>query len=112
MADVVADEAELGDEQFMYVDSCPAQWEALPRPDGPITVGIDGGYVRDWEHKQTHFEVIVGKSLPRDGPDKYVGFGHHTAELGQRIDIAFQVGQHHAQIDTLPIEVRLQSDRL
>ena len=30
-------------------------------PDGPITVGIDGGYVRDWEAKKHHFEVIVGK---------------------------------------------------
>ena len=73
---VQRDEAELGDEQFMYVDSCPAQWAALPRPDGPMTVGIDGGYVRDWKHKKTHFEVIVGKSLPRDGPDKYFGFVH------------------------------------
>jgi hypothetical protein len=25
-------------------------------------VGIDGGYVRDWEAKKHHFEVIVGKS--------------------------------------------------
>ncbi|MGE0681280.1 MAG: ISKra4 family transposase [Candidatus Binatia bacterium] len=71
---VQRDEAELGEEQCMYVDSCPAEWEALPRPDGPITVGIDGGYVRDWENEQTNFEVIVGKSLPRDAPDKYFGF--------------------------------------
>ena len=27
---------------------------------GPITVGIDGGYVRDWEAKKHNFEVIVG----------------------------------------------------
>jgi hypothetical protein len=38
-------------------------WETLPIPDGPITVGIDGGYVRSWEEKQQHFEVIVGKSI-------------------------------------------------
>jgi hypothetical protein len=31
-------------------------------PDGPINVGIDGGYGRDWEAKKRHFEVIVGKS--------------------------------------------------
>lgn len=37
-------------------------WEHLPIPNGPITVGIDGGYVRDWEDKKRHFEVIVGKS--------------------------------------------------
>jgi hypothetical protein len=28
-----------------------------------MTVGIDRGYVRNWEEKQPHFEVIVGKSL-------------------------------------------------
>jgi hypothetical protein len=45
------------------VEGCPADWETLPIPDGPITVGIDGGYVRNWEEKQQHFEVIVGKSI-------------------------------------------------
>jgi hypothetical protein len=30
--------------------------------DGPITVGIDGGYVRA-AHKQGCFEVIAGKSV-------------------------------------------------
>jgi hypothetical protein len=34
----------------------------LPIPDGPITIGIDGGYVWDWEAKQRNFEVIMGKS--------------------------------------------------
>jgi hypothetical protein len=35
----------------------------LPHPpDGPITVGIDGGYVRA-AHKQGWFEVIAGKSV-------------------------------------------------
>ena len=33
-----------------------------PLPDGPITVGIDGGYVRA-AHKQGCFEVIAGKSV-------------------------------------------------
>jgi len=45
------------------MDGCPAAWEMLPIPDGPLTVGIDGGYVRDWNEKKSHFEVIVGKSL-------------------------------------------------
>jgi hypothetical protein len=27
-----------------------------------MTVGIDGGYVRDWGAKKPNFEVIVGKS--------------------------------------------------
>ena len=55
-------EAELGKEQWSFIDGCPRDWGHLPIPDGPITVGIDGGYVRDWETKQRNFEVIVGKS--------------------------------------------------
>src|SRR5215471_9983964 len=35
-----------------------------PRQDVPGVVGIDGGYLRHWEHKQTHFVAIVGKSVP------------------------------------------------
>ena len=55
-------EAELGAEQWSFIDGCPRDWGNLPIPDGPITVGIDGGYVRDWEAKKHNFEVIVGKS--------------------------------------------------
>jgi hypothetical protein len=56
-------EDELGEEQWAFVEGCPADWETLPIPDGPLTVGIDGGYVRHWEEKQQQFEVIVGKSI-------------------------------------------------
>jgi hypothetical protein len=55
-------EAELGDERWSFIEGCPREWGNLPIPDGPITVGIDGGYVRDWEAKKGNFEVIVGKS--------------------------------------------------
>ena len=55
-------EAELGEEQGSFIEGCPRDWGNLPIPDGPITVGIDGGYVRDWEAKKHNFEVIVGKS--------------------------------------------------
>ena len=55
-------EAALGEEQWSFITGCPRDWGNLPIPDGPITVGIDGGYVRDWEAKKNHFEVIVGKS--------------------------------------------------
>jgi hypothetical protein len=55
-------EAELGEEQWRFIEGCPRDWGNLPIPDGPITVGIDGGYVREWEAKKSHFEVIVGKS--------------------------------------------------
>lgn len=37
-------------------------WAELPLPDGPMTVGIDGGYVRA-AHKQGNFEVIAGRSV-------------------------------------------------
>jgi hypothetical protein len=56
-------EDELGEEQWAFVEGCPTDWGRLPIPDGPITVGIDGGYVRDWDEKKGHFEVIVGKSI-------------------------------------------------
>src|SRR5712691_358126 len=55
-------EAELGEEHGSFIEGCPRDWGNLPIPDGPITVGIDGGYVRDWEAKKHNFEVIVGKS--------------------------------------------------
>jgi hypothetical protein len=56
-------EAELGEEHWSFIEGGPRDWSHLPIPDGPITVGIDGGYVRDWEAKKRNFEVIVGKSM-------------------------------------------------
>jgi hypothetical protein len=56
-------EDELGEEQWAIVEGCPADWATLPIPDRPMTVGIDRGYIRHWEEKQQHFEVIVGKSM-------------------------------------------------
>ena len=55
-------EQQLGEEQWSFIDSCPAEWSRLPIPNGPLTVGIDGGYVRA-QPKQGWFEVIAGKSL-------------------------------------------------
>jgi hypothetical protein len=66
-------EAGLGGEQFSFIDGCPREWAALPRPSAPLTVGIDGGYVRQWDNKKTHFEVIVGKSIPEEGASKCFG---------------------------------------
>jgi len=40
----------------------PAGLGQFTHPGWPITVGVDGGYVRDWEAKKHNFEVIVGKS--------------------------------------------------
>ena len=56
-------EQELGEErQLNLFEGSEEEWEQLPLPDGPITVGIDGGYVRA-THKQGWFEVIAGKSV-------------------------------------------------
>ena len=55
-------ENELGEEQWSFIDSCQRDWNQLPQPDGPLTVGIDGGYIRG-RNKEGHFEVIAGKSL-------------------------------------------------
>jgi hypothetical protein len=55
-------ERELGEEQSCFITACQRDGNDLPVPDGPLTVGIDGGYIRG-QHKQGHFEVIAGKSL-------------------------------------------------
>ena len=70
-------EAELGPEQPMFIDGCQALWDELPRPDPPLTVGLDGGYVHSaaqTSRKDGWFEVIAGKSMPTDGPAKCFGF--------------------------------------
>ncbi len=70
-------EDELGDEQPFFIAGCQRDWDALPRPDGPLTVGIDGGYVhaRDGDNRKAGwFELIVGKSVPTDGAAKCFGF--------------------------------------
>ena len=70
-------ESELGDEQHMYVEGCQRDWESLPAPDGPINVGIDGGYVHardETNRKAGSFEVIVGKVITTEGVKKRFGF--------------------------------------
>ena len=63
-------ENELGDEQAFLIEGCERDWEELPRPEMPLTVGIDGGYVNSCEQKgkkDGRFEVIVGKSVTAEG---------------------------------------------
>src|SRR5215510_8243425 len=56
-------EAELGEERSGFIEGDPRDWALLPTPEGFFTVGIDGGYVRNWLDKKHNFEVIVGKSI-------------------------------------------------
>ncbi len=79
-------EEALGEERFSFIDSCPRDWRELPRPDGPMTVGIDGGYVRDWKNKKSSFEVIVGRSATWEGEAKRFGFVHgHDGKPKRRL---------------------------
>ena len=69
-------EGELGKEQSSFIDGCPAQWAELPIPEGRIVVGLDGGYVRDWDNRKANFELIVGRSTPEDRAPRYIGLVH------------------------------------
>lgn len=64
---------ELDKEQHFYVSLCMRNWKKLPHPNSSITMGIDGGYVRQWENKKKNFEVIAGKSMTSRGKEKYFG---------------------------------------
>jgi len=64
-------EKKLGDERPSLIEGCEQDWEQLPIPDGPLTVGLDGGFVHA-RHKRGCFEVIAGKSVlefKRDEPE-------------------------------------------
>jgi hypothetical protein len=67
-------EEELEEELVVCEDRCPQDGSPSSRLEETIAVGLDGGYVRDWEQKQRHFEVIVGKSVPANQPAKCFGF--------------------------------------
>ena len=70
-------EDELGKEQWSFIEGCPGEWEKLPRPDLPLVVGLDGGYVHSSEQRSRRdgwFEVVAGKSMPDKGPAKSFGF--------------------------------------
>jgi hypothetical protein len=78
-AHAVADrlEGELGEEQPSFIDTCPRDREELPRPDLPIVVGLDGGYVHSSQQRSRAdgwFEVIVGKAIPAAGRPSCFGY--------------------------------------
>jgi hypothetical protein len=69
-------EDELGSEEYMFASGCEIEWKKLPRPDLPLVVGIDGGYIHSCspENKTKEwFEVIVGKSITDAGDTKCFG---------------------------------------
>lgn len=69
-------EDELGDEQPSFIDTCQRDREELPRPDLPLTVSLDGGYVHSSQQRSRRdgwFEAIAGRIVPADGPAKCFG---------------------------------------
>ena len=63
---------------------CPRDWGELPKPGKPMVVGIDGGYVRNWEQKNSNFEVIAGTSFSTTQPSKRFGFVQKMDDHPQR----------------------------
>ena len=66
-------EAELGEEKWQFIDGCQRDWDALPPPGPPLTVGLDGGFIHAKDQKSRSegwFEVIAGKSMPAEGAAK------------------------------------------
>jgi hypothetical protein len=70
-------ESELGEEKGQFINGCPRDWQQLPPPNPPLTVGLDGGYVHAKDQKsrtEGWFEVIAGKSVPAEGPARRFAF--------------------------------------
>ena len=53
---------------------CQNELDKFPKPDKPITVGIDGGYLKNWKNKNNNFEIIAGKSFSKTQTPKRFGF--------------------------------------
>ncbi len=78
---------ELGKERMGLIDGCEFEWEQLPRPDLPLTVGIDGGYVHsNSQSSRTEgwFEVIAGKSVTAEGSSKRFAFVNNYDDKPKR----------------------------
>jgi len=78
---------ELGEERVFFIDGCERDWEQLPRPDLPLAVGIDGGYVHSCtqrSRKHGWFEVIAGKSVTAEGSSKRFAFVNNYDDRPKR----------------------------
>lgn len=70
-------EDELGPEEVAFIQSCQDEWDRLPRPDLPLVVGLDGGFVHSAHQRSRRdgwFEVIAGKSVPAEREAACFGF--------------------------------------
>ena len=111
-------EGELGKEQSSFIDGCPAEWAGLPIPEGRIVVGLDGGYLRDWDDRKANFELIVGRSMPEDRAPRYIGLVHGYDQKPKRrlFDVMRQQGLQANQDVTFLTdggeEVRLLTERV
>ncbi|MDH4084715.1 MAG: ISKra4 family transposase [Nitrospira sp.] len=59
-------DSELGPERAVFIDGCQREWDELPVPGPPLTVGLDGRYVHAKQQRSRHagwFEVIASKSV-------------------------------------------------
>ena len=63
-------EGALGEERTSWIEDCPPDPARLPLPEGPVVVGIDGGYVRARDpcrvRRDANFEVVVGQAIAED----------------------------------------------
>jgi hypothetical protein len=69
-------EDELGPEPQLSLVVGPLA-EELPRPDLPLVVGLDGGFVHSAHQRSRRdgwFEVIAGKAVPAQGKARCFGF--------------------------------------
>ena len=118
-------EEELGEDEGGRSDSCPGDGERLAHLEGPVSVGLDGGYVRDWGQKRRHFEIIVGKSVPPAQPAKCFGFvPSYDTKAKQRLGAVLQSqGAQDARpftflsdggetVRALPMQLHPQSEHL
>lgn len=84
-------EEELAGDKRVVGNRWPGDKGPVSHPEGPFSVGLDGGYVRDWQQKQRHFEVIVGKSMPTVEPAKCLGFVQsYDTKTKQRLGAVLQ----------------------
>jgi hypothetical protein len=78
---------DLGEEQGQFLNGYQRDWDALPPPSPPLTVGLDGGFVHAKDQpsrREGGCEVIAGKSLPVKGAGKCFAYVQHSAAQPKR----------------------------